>query len=303
MRLLVVSVLLFAWLQNPVPSTRKNRKPPQQQSASSEHPTNSDQRGTEQSPIVVKTVQSAKSQAEIEHEAEDREQRVSNDRWNRILTVSLVFIALGQLSVYLWQAVMLRKTVQSSVEQGRAMESHIAEAARSADAMEKIVDTIESGNKAIMRAYLTVNIGGATYQERRQPGQTDLKFEAKPQVVNTGNTQARKVQIRKRAAILPSPVPDNFEYPPLDDTEVISYATVAAHQSYIINAIISDFVNDSEVQSIKEGTGRALHMWGSITYEDIFGDTHTTKFGQMLTWLADGKTVWGYYTPGQNDSD
>jgi hypothetical protein len=61
------------------------------------------------------------------------------------LTGVLALIAFGQLAVYLYQAIKLRQTVQSSIDQAKAMQDHIAEAKRSADAMEKIAHTIEQG--------------------------------------------------------------------------------------------------------------------------------------------------------------
>ncbi len=79
-------------------------------------------------------------------------------------------------------------------------------------------------------------------------------------------------------------------------------ATVGAHLSYTMDTWVDDFVPDEEVQAIKEGAPRGLCVWGVVTYEDIFGDRHTTKFAQSLSWLPNG-TVQGFYIPGQNDAD
>jgi len=45
-----------------------------------------------------------------------------------------------------------------------------------------------------------------------------------------------------------------------------------------------------------------MYVWGFITYEDVFGESHTTKFCHRLTWLPAGN-VYGYYIPGRNDAD
>jgi hypothetical protein len=207
-----------------------------------------------------------------------------------------------QLIVFGLQAAMLKRTVQSGTEQSAAMDRHIGETTRSANAMETIANTIEDGNQMIMRAYVIVTIGTAIFQERRV-GQSDLKFEGKATVQNTGNTPARKVRMYKQAAILPFPIPPDFTYPiPQDNAEDLTYATVGAHQSYLVSSIVPDFVPDGEVAAIKEGTKKVLCMWGLIKYEDIFGKPHTTKFAQWLTWLPN-QTVFGYYVPGQNESD
>ena len=300
MRLFLVILLLFSWSQNPTP--RNISKPEQQQSSARQELAKTDQRGTEQSPLVVKTIESTKTQAETEQDAEARKEKSANDRRVLGITIALAVIAFLQLLVYAYQAKKLRETVESAGEQSKAMERHIGEAARSADAMENIASKIEMGNKAIMRAYLTVNIGSGTYQERNNVGQPDIKFAVSPTVANTGNTHARKVIIRKKAAIFRLPLPDNFAYEQLGPETEVPFATVAAHQSYTITAIVDDFVPDAEVALIKEANGKALHMWGTITYEDIFGDTHTTKFGQSIVFAPPNQIV-GWYTPGQNDAD
>ena len=215
----------------------------------------------------------------------------------------LALIAFCQLLVYAYQAYKLRQTVQSAGEQSEAMERHIGEAARSATAMETIANTIEAGNQAIMRAYLTVLVGGAIYQERRE-GQSDLKFEGRPDLLNTGNTPARKVRIRIAADILPIPVPEDFDFPlpELEEELAKDAGIVGAHQKYTLAGTLKNFVPDAEIANIKEGREKALCVWGLITYEDVFGITHSTKFGQWLTWWPNNQ-VFGYYIKGQNDAD
>lgn len=271
-------------------------------SQATQQPTTTEQRGTQGSPVVVKVLPTAKTPEEAEQERKDREDKSANDRNLVYLTGVLAAVGFLQLIVFGYQAYKLRETVKSAGEQAEAMERHIGEAARSATAMEKIVTTIESGNKAVLRAYLTSKIGTALYQERREPGQSDLKFEGRADLLNTGNTQARKVQIRTGADILPIPIPKDFQFPLTDENEIKDAGIVGAHQTYIIGGTVKEFVPDSEIPIIKEGTKKALCVWGMITYEDIFGAQHHTKFGHHLTWYPNN-TVFGYYIPGQNDAD
>jgi hypothetical protein len=154
----------------------------------------------------------------------------------------------------------------------------------------------------IMRAYVTTVIGGAVYQERRE-GQSDLKFEGKVTVANTGNTPAKRVRIRKKAAILVIAAIDTFNFPlPDEDGNARTYASIGAHQNYVIESVVPDFIPDEEVAAVKEGNKKALCIWGEIIYEDIFGTSHCTKFAHWLYWLSSGK-VFGYYIPGQNEAD
>jgi hypothetical protein len=111
-----------------------------------------------------------------------------------------------------------------------------------------------------MRAYLTVTIGTALYQQRRGPGQTDLKFEGRANLLNTGNTPARNVRIRTTADILPIPILKDFQFSLPDENETKDEGVVGAHQTYIISGIVKDFVPDSEVAGIKEGSRKPLPL-------------------------------------------
>ena len=250
---------------------------------------------------MMKSIPPIKTQAESEQDAKDRNEKTTNDRRVVILTGILALIGFLQTLVFGYQAYKLRQTVKSAGEQAEAMERHIGEAARSADAMESIVSVIKTGNQAVMRAYLTVVVGAGIYQERRV-GQTDLKFEGRPNLVNTGATPARKVRIRSNADILPMPPPEDFAYPLPEESTVPDGSSVGAHQTYIMSCAVKDFVPDAEIATIKEGVSKCLYIWGLVTYEDIFGEAHSTKFGQWLTWLPNNQ-VFGYYIPGQNDVD
>jgi len=157
--------------------------------------------------------------------------------------------------------------------------------------------------KRQLRAYLTVTIGSAIYQERRSAEDGgDLKFESDPHLVNTGQTPARKIQFKARAEILPSPLPVGINLAEGMD-EGVGYSMLGPRQNATMTAIVSGFCQDSEVEVIKRGTGaQALYVWGLITYEDVFGDAHHTRFCQRIFWdLKDN--VRGHYVPGRNDAD
>jgi len=54
-----------------------------------------------------------------------------------------------------------------------------------------------------------------------------------------------------------------------------------------MGAIVDDYVDDELVDDFKIGKGKALHVWGTVYYEDIFGVAHETEFCQCLTWLPE----------------
>lgn len=113
--------MLLVWSQHPTPTPTKISKPQQEQSRSTQEPTNADQRGTDQSPLIVKTLPAAKTQAETEQDATDRKEKAANDRHIVELTGVLAVIAFFQLLVYTYQAKKLRETVESAGEQAKAM--------------------------------------------------------------------------------------------------------------------------------------------------------------------------------------
>lgn len=68
-------------------------------------------------------------------------------------------------------------------------------------------------------------------------------------------------------------------------------------------AVVDGFCADKDVEFIKRGTeSRGLYVWGRVTYEDAFGETHFTRFCQHIYWDLKGN-VQGHYIPGRNDAD
>ena len=76
---------------------------------------------------------------------------------------------------------------------------------------------------------------------------------------------------------------------------------LGAQQTATLTAIVDDFCDDREVEYIKVGQQRGLYVWGIVSYEDVFGETHRTRYCQALTWMPDGK-VYGYHIPGHHDA-
>jgi hypothetical protein len=304
--LLIIAGIVFAVAleaQTPSPSEKADVKQSLKLTAA-------DQQGTEKSPLVVKVLPAPKTDKEVAAEANDRAEKITNDRklveFNRNLvrgTWALVAIGFLQLLVFGIQAHQLWKTVMTGTEQSKDMKDSIAAANRSAVAMEITAKNLEISTKAAlesvdaikkqMRAYITVNTGGAIFQDRTK----DLRFEGKPTLVNDGHTPAHNVCYRAKAAILSVPLPADFAFPLPDKPNV--GALVGPHQTVTMNAIVDDFCEDKDIEKIKRGVGIGLFMWGIITYEDAFGQPHETKFCHNITWLPND-SIWGYFIPGQN---
>jgi hypothetical protein len=225
--------------------------------------------------LALKILPPEKSQQESAEEKHSGDYQPSAAWWMVGLTGVIAFIALLQTAVFSFQAFQLRKTIGK-------------------------MDEIANRE---MRAYITVVVSKAYPQDRAK----GIKFQGEPRMVNSGRTPAQKVNFKMRSAILPYPLPSNFQFPPwLRETlSERSELTAGPQQSVVLSkgGIVDDFVPDQDVEDIKHvAGGRALYTWGFITYEDIFGNSHSTEFCQSFEWLPDGK-VWGDYTPGHNKGD
>jgi hypothetical protein len=104
-----------------------------------------------------------------------------------------------------------------------------------------------------------------------------------------------------RAAILPTQLPADFDFPL--PAAPIGGGIIGSQQNADINGVVDDFVPNEDVVNIKHAITRALHVWGIVTYEDVFGNAWETKFCQTLTWVGEGaqENVYGYYNARHNE--
>lgn len=110
---LIVLILVFIIVltahsegQTPRPAVRSN--PPQKQTTLNQQSSNNVERGTEQSPLIIKTINPSKTQAEVVQERRYHEKKSSQD-WLVLSTAMLAFVALLQLLAFILQAYFLYK--------------------------------------------------------------------------------------------------------------------------------------------------------------------------------------------------
>jgi hypothetical protein len=192
----------------------------------------------------------------------------------------------------------------------------IAEAARAARAMESVAASLDVNarmivqsvdtNKEIaswqrefgqrqMRAYLSVVGGAGIYQERER----NIRFEAKPRIVNSGLTPANDVRYVAKAQIVEvvAAFGESFDFDLGEPLQ--SGPALGPRESLNMSSIVSDYVDDAEVAAIKGGSQRRLFVWGKVTYRDIFGEVHQTIFAHSLQWLPND-VLWVTYAPKYN---
>jgi hypothetical protein len=141
-----------------------------------------------------------------------------------------------------------------------------------------------------LRAYLSVVIGAAVYQDRT----LDLKFEAKPLILNNGDTPAYHVRVSIKSNILTDEQALTFVFTEPPDAPQ-SQASIGPKENRITSAILDRFVPDDQIDDICNGKGKALYVWGTVRYEDAFGHRRFTQFAQRLWWLRDRSNVMGNY--------
>ena len=153
-----------------------------------------------------------------------------------------------------------------------------------------------------LRAYLAVEIAGAVYQETTK----GIRFEAKPSLVNRGQTPAYNINYRARADILPYPIPKRMPLP--EPEKLREYAAfLARDQGFGLSAFITNMIDDNRVKSVMFSEKSRLCVWGTIEYRDIFGREHYTNFFHSHYWFRDEKSgqyiPLGNYEEWHNDAD
>jgi hypothetical protein len=292
-----------AYSNPPSPTPLESKKQEQDKSGERKQQAGSDERGSHTVPLVIEVLP-AKDADEITRQQHKHEQdKAFYDgliAWSTIALAIVTTILAGFTGALWWATYKLARDARDAAKrQSIEMKESLRISDMAANAMEKVAQNIAITASQQMRAYLSVIIAGATYQERSK----GLKFDARPLILNNGHTPAHKVGYKAKAKLLPIPLPDDFAFP-LDE-QVTGAAVLGPQQNFTMSAVVDDFCDDAEVDDIKKNTqGKALYMWGVVTYEDVFGETRKTRFCHQMMWIGDGKDekVWGYYTGPHNNA-
>ena len=198
-----------------------------------------------------------------------------------------------------------RKAQQTASEQTDRMERSVVEAARAATAMEG-VGRATTQNAALMqslvqkqmRAYLSVEMGAANYQDAR------LRFEALPRLMNNGLTPARNVSFKVLADLLDGSGHGDLVFPDVGEL-IANDVSVAPRASFTLSGAVDHRVPDAEVEAIMQGNTRRLFAWGKVTYDDVYGGSWETNFCCNYVFFRNAKgevVVSGYYYRRHNNS-
>ncbi|MGA9667401.1 MAG: hypothetical protein WBQ69_13280 [Gallionella sp.] len=206
------------------------------------------------------------------------------DFWIASFTGMLVFVT-AILARYTWK--LWDDAHKASARQAREMNDSIAQSIRSASAMEDVAKATKN-NAALMqeifhkqiRAYIAVDIGVPTCQDG------ELRFATAPIMTNTGFTPARNVSHKIMSDILNTNITDAYKF---DESAqfVLSDAVLSPRQQFVINSIVDKKYPIEDVPAIMQGKDKRLFVWGTITYEDIFGNSWETNFCHNFIFFRD----------------
>ena len=226
---------------------------PNKETINTQQKTGSNQRDSDQPPIVVKIIKAPNHKVETDKEAKTQEEKTSNDERLIQVTAVLAFIALLQLFVFAWQAHRLRQTVEATKEAADA-------AKRSADAL-----------PAIERAYIFVTVD---IPEINPSQDGTIPSMANFRLYNHGKTPAilKKVHfiIKLRDAYPTITEINSSPNPPIPDGIIIS-----SNDSRVFDYTV--IINTREWEQVDRHKIKLL-CYGSIDYEDVFKESHITGF-------------------------
>jgi len=234
------------------------------------------------------------------------------DWWSVGIGIATVLILLLQTAVFGRQAFRLRQTVKYMREQGNDMQNSIAQAVRAANAMENVAaginETVITNRTVVenqrdfwsrqMRAYVSVDTGG----DRRQGG--NIRFEFRPTIANSGQTPANNVRVLSKCQVSTANIPEDFDFSvQFEGSGTGSVATMFPRQTKFHANIFSRKCTIQEMRRLLVGQ-LVFHLWGKITYDDIFEKEHFTNFSYLIFVPTNkrGSTIW-HTTDRHNDAD
>lgn len=174
------------------------------------------------------------------------------------------------------------KTAEAMHDMSRALKSGAEQIVSAVKVNKATADALGEPDRMRLRAYLAVNPGHALYQDRGR----NLRFEARPLLVNVGFTPANEIRYRVKSALAPAGIDlETFDFtlPEPDRTA----PALGPRSEFSIGAVVDEWVPDADVALIRRGETRVLLVWGQAAYKDIFEEEHQTTFAMFVHWQGD----------------
>jgi|ERR1051326_2521217 hypothetical protein len=319
--LLVVAASGYSQPPSPTPTVKSDQ--PKAPSATRQQHTNATERGTEQAPIVVKIAPSPKTKQEAAQDENRALDQSAANWWMVRVTFAVFIVGLIQTVVFAVQAWRLKQTIDKmdevSGKQTKDIRASIAEATRSATAMEGIADSMAS-NVTFLRGSLEISREIANTQQliielqsraylvvvfdSMMPQITNqgIRFEPRMKVVNKGNTPAQEIRFAMAADAQPMPLSPDFAFPLPTDPLTASGGVLGPGLHKTLKAVVPQMFSEPERAQLVSGIGRRIIAWGIIRYKDVIGKDRYVRFGVTFFCVGDNKWM-SEDTARHNESD
>lgn len=268
-----------------------------------------DLRGTESAPLVVTVAPSAEVATDRAEAKEEQRMQAKNEarivRATDFIAVGTLILAAATMLLWIYTYRLWKTSSTAARASDKAARDQLEQVTRSASAMENVALHTQKNATLFQqllakqaRAYVAVLVNGALYQESGK----GLKFEARATITNSGMTPAHRLRHQARVAILPHPLPEDFDFalPAEPDAGPI----LNPREANEISNVLEDFVPDADVPTIMIAASKALYHWGIVSYDDAFGEVHRTRFCHFYIWYGTEENARpkGYYNRQHNDA-
>jgi hypothetical protein len=134
--------------------------------------------------------------------------------------------------------------------------------------------------KMQMRPYIALIDPQFIPQDRQRPYFAEVQLN----ILNTGHTPAHNLRFAARLRTLPSILPDNFDFAFRPD-EIIVSGHINPGQRLFFRRSLGGLLTDDEYQSVIQGRStQRIYIYGTVWFDDIFGDAHYTNFCSFGVW-------------------
>lgn len=193
-------------------------------------------------------------------------------------------VGLGEMLVTLAGVILVWRTL-------RATWASQKEAKRAADAAHKMIEAMDATARKQLRAYITID----EVEVSRWDDNSPVVF--KITVQNTGQTPAKHAAVRHDTKVVSSIEDRDFtnETTGIIDADI----TIGAGKSRKVT-LVSEAITITAAAAAQ--FNRILLAYGFVTYQDVFGETHTTRFCAYFRKPYLGEKTARYYRHG-NSSD
>ena len=199
-----------------------------------------------------------------------------------LCVIGLAIIGAVQVVVLALQARRLRQTVDAIGRHEDLVFWSIAVAEKSADAaveaaaaMKASVGKMDEVAQRQLRAYLGVRPSKHSSTISGLTGRFTFEME----LWNHGQTPAYGVTGVAALTVLPSPLPEHFEFPPFSVATSIGAPTVGAQEQLTHEFVIEKSFFAEELAAAMDGSAKRLYFFGEVTYADVFDSgRRSTRF-------------------------